>query len=252
MARNVQLIQRLVVATVLLSTAATTTAGCRQSPPPPPKAAAIDPDPFERARVAMDRREYGIAVELLRQALARRPADLGTHYRLGVSASYLDHNDEARSEFEWVVAHGAPGAPEVQLARNWLESRNTGSRAALPSQSAAPPASVGEEPSPRNPEMASLVGRAVGHDGVKARLQLFLKSVPGTPGKNEYHILRTDQQGNYRFAEVVPGEYVLTDAIAGPPTWRLRVSLAKGDHLVLDLSSANQTTIRDDFPEARP
>src|SRR5712692_3244516 len=112
MARNVQLIQRLVVAAALLSTAATTTAGCRQSPPPPPKTAAIDPDPFERDRVAMDRREYGIAVELLREALARRPADLGAHYRVGVSASYLDHHDEARSEFEWVVAHGAPRAPE--------------------------------------------------------------------------------------------------------------------------------------------
>ncbi|HMH51888.1 MAG TPA: carboxypeptidase-like regulatory domain-containing protein [Candidatus Acidoferrum sp.] len=100
--------------------------------------------------------------------------------------------------------------------------------------------------------MATLAGRAVSLDGIKSRLQLFLKGVPGTTVKDEYHLLRTDQQGNFRFADVVPGDYMLTNAIAGPPAWRLRVSLAKGEHLTLDLSPANQITVRDDFPESRP
>jgi hypothetical protein len=102
------------------------------------------------------------------------------------------------------------------------------------------------------PGLASLEGRAVGPDGGKPRLQLFLKGVPGTPVQDEYHALRTDQQGNFRFIDVVPGEYMLTNAVAGPPAWRLRASLAKDQRLVLDLSPENHASVRDDFPESRP
>ena len=250
MAGSVQLMDRLVIAAILLVTVGSvmTAAGCRQSPlpPPPPKTASIDPDPLARARVAMDRHEYGVAVGLLRAALVRRPADFEAHYRLGVSASHLDHHAEAGQEFEWVMAHGAPGGPEVQLARDWLEARTVRSRP-MPALSSV----SRERSSPPNSDTATLAGRAVGRDGMKSRLQLFLKGVPGSPVKDEYHILRTDQQGNFRFADVVPGDYMLTDAVAGPPGWRLRVSLAKGEQLVLDLSAANQATVRDDFPQPR-
>jgi hypothetical protein len=220
--------------------------GCRENPPKPPKTVVENLEPLTGARLAMDRREYGVAMALLREALVRRPADLEAHYRLGVSASHLDKPDEAGKEFEWVVAHGRPRAPEVQLARDWLARR----RAPTASTPAAP--AVSNEPSPPKPEMATLAGRAVGLDGIKSRLQLFLKGIPGTAVKDEYHLLRTDQQGNFRFADVVPGDYMLTNAIAGPPAWRLRVSLAKGEHVTLDLSPANQVSVRDDFPNPRP
>ena len=65
-------------------------------------------------------------------------------------------------------------------------------------------------------------------------------------------MLRTDQQGNFRFTDVVPGDYMLTNVIAGPPTWRLRVTLAKGERLTLDLLPSNQTAVRDDFRDPRP
>jgi hypothetical protein len=248
MAGSVQLTSRLVIAGVLLATVgpAMTLAGCRQSPPPPSKSISIAPDPLANARTAMDRHEYGAAAGLLRETLVRRPADLEAHYRLGVSASHLDRQDEARKEFEWVVAHGGAGTPEVRLARDWLATRTVSVRPAA----AVPSVVVG--PSPPNPQMATLAGRTVGPDGIKSRLQLFLKGVPGTAVKDEYHMLRTDQQGTFRFGDIVPGEYMLTDAIAGRPEWRLRVSLSKGEHLVLDLSPANQATVRDDFPEPRP
>ena len=252
MAGSVQLTGRLVIAGVLLVAVgpAMTVAGCGQSPPLPPKAVpkavSLDPEPLTKARVAMDRQEYGVAVALLREAVARRPADLEAHYRLGVSASHLDQADEASHEFEWVVAYGLPEAPEVQIARDWLAARTVASLS-TPTQ---PTASA--EPAAPQPEMAALAGRAVGPDGAKSRLQLFLKGVPGTPVQDEYHVLRTDQRGNFRFVEVVPGDYMFTNAIARPPAWRLRVSLAKGQRLVLDLSPANQVTVRDDFPEPRP
>lgn len=222
--------------------AAQAVGGCRQAPAPAPKVVAADPGALERARTAMDGRDYGSAVLLLREALAQDPADREAHYRLAVSASHLDQTEEAGREFEWVVASGAAGAPEVQIARDWLASRTRQSAPAPRAPSAAA----------ANPGMASLVGRAVGPEGAKPRFPLYLKGLPGTAVADEYHVIRTDQHGSFQFADVVPGDYMLTAAIAGPPMWRLRVSVAKGQRLVLDLSPANLATIRDDFPGLRP
>src|SRR5262249_18392130 len=102
------------------------------------------------------------------------------------------------------------------------------------------------------PDMASVGGRAVGPDGVKPRLQLFLKGLAGTPTESEYHVLRTDPQGNFRFNDLAPGEYMLTDSVAGPSAWRLRVLLVRGDRRTLDLSPSNHISVRDDFPSAQP
>jgi hypothetical protein len=251
MAGSIQLSGPVVIAAVLLATLglATTTAGCRQSPPPPPKAVSIEPEPLAEAREAMRRREYRVALELLRKAVARRPADFEAHYRFGVSASHLHQSEEASREFEWVVAHGKPGAQEVRIAHDWLASRTAPRTVPAVAERALPVVSEVRAPTPG---LASLEGRAVGTDGGKPRLQLFLKGVTGTPVQNEYHALRTDQQGNFRFVDVVPGEYMLTNAVAGPPAWRLRASLVKDQHLVLDLSPENQASVRDDFPQSRP
>jgi len=217
--------------------------GCRQTLPDPPKTVPVALDPMVQAREAMDRRDYTAAAPLLRDALARHPADLEAHYRLGVSASHLDQVDEAGREFEWVVAHGAPGASEVQVAREWLALR-TRATVSAPSVSSATEAGQTQKP-----ELASLSGRAVGPDGPKARLQLFLKGMPDSAVKDEYRLLRADQQGNFHFPNVVPGDYMLTNAVAGPVLWRLRVALGGGQHLVVDLSPANSSAARDDFPE---
>jgi tetratricopeptide repeat protein len=248
MAGNLQLTSRLVVSGLLLASLgpAMMAAGCQQAHPPPPKGVSVDLDPLAKARVAMKRQEYRVALELLGQAVARRPADLEARYRLGVTASHLDRTDDARKEFEWVVAHGRPGTPEVQVARDWLRARRVSSLSAPPP---APVAVRSIQPLAPKPEMATLSGRAVGPNGSRSRLQLFLKGIPGTAVKDEYHILRTDPQGRFRFADVAPGEYMLTDAVAGTPAWRLRVSLAKSEQRVVDLSPANETTIRDDFPD---
>ncbi|MGH7339320.1 MAG: hypothetical protein ACREKH_02420 [Candidatus Rokuibacteriota bacterium] len=239
------------LAVLLLATlsVALSAVACRESPAPsPPKAVVIDADPLDSARAAMGRHEYGAAAALLREVVVRRPADLEARYRLGVSASHLDAPDEARQAFEWVVAHGEPGAPEVRIAREWLSSGTTADPTPAPVSASPAP----RDPEPVNAEMAIVAGRAAGAGGIKARLQLFLKGVPGTPVQDEYHVLRTDQGGNFQFTNVVPGEYMLTSAIAGPPEWRLRVSLGKGERLRLDLAPSNHASLRDDFPDPRP
>ena len=221
--------------------------GCRDAAAPRYAKAIVDVEPLDQARQAMARHEYAAAATLLHAAVARRPDEFEAHYLLGVSASHLDRADEASREFEWVVAHGTPSTPEVQIAHNWLASRTA---AHVPAPTGA--AVSADAPAQKNLELATLTGRATGPEGAKGRLQLFLKGVPGTPVQDEYYMLRTDALGNFRFIDVVPGDYMLTNAIAGPPTWRLRVALTKGQRLVLDLSPSNQAEVRDDFRDARP
>ena len=129
------------------------------------------------AREAMNRRDYGATVGLLREALARQSANVEAHYRLAVSTSHLDRLEEAGREFEWVVAHGQSGAPEVQLAHEWLASR-TVSTVSAPSV-----LSVQDEAPLQNPELASLSEKAVGPDRPMARLQLFSRVCRKAPSR---------------------------------------------------------------------
>jgi len=185
--------------------------GCRESRPLTPNAVVAEADPMTKARGAMGRHDYGGALALLRDLVVRDPGNFEAHYRLGVSASHLDQMDEAARAFEWVVAHGAAGAPEAEVARTWLAARQ--------SVNVVTPAvyALADAASPQKPDLAELSGKAVGPDKPIARLQLFLKGVPGTAVEREYHVLRTDPQGNFRFTNVVPGDYMLTNAVAGRP-----------------------------------
>jgi len=233
---------------VALVTTTLTASGCRESRPQLSKAT-VEVDPLPAARDAMGRHDYATAVTLLRETLARQSANVEAHYRLAVSTSHLDQLDEASREFEWVVTNAQPDAAEARIAREWLTSRTTVTRS---SNTPAPgAASTSVAPPAQRPELATLSGRAVGPSGPMSRLQLFLKGLPESSVKDEYHLLRTDSQGNFHFANVMPGEYVLTNAIAGPPLWRLKVVLARGQRLTLDLSTSNGIGARDDLPEPR-
>ena len=62
--------------------------------------------------------------------------------------------------------------------------------------------------------------------------------------------MRTDDSGRFEFKRIPAGTYMLTNKIAGAPTWRLRITLAPGEMTTVDLSEANNARIRDDFPGA--
>ncbi len=81
----------------------------------------------------------------------------------------------------------------------------------------------------------------------QARLQLFLRGLRGTTTKDLQYMLRSDREGRYGFKNVVPGPYMLTDAVAGSPKWRLRVEAKPGEDLALDLTPENAASVRDDF-----
>ena len=60
-------------------------------------------------------------------------------------------------------------------------------------------------------------------------------------------VLRTDQEGRFKFVDVMPGSYMLTDVVAGKPRWRLKVEVSPNSTLRLDLTPRNGAPARDDF-----
>jgi tetratricopeptide (TPR) repeat protein len=219
--------------------------GC-QSPSAPLQSSAPE-DPSVLAARALAGGRYADALELYRQALADAPGKVSLHYGLGVASSYLDRRDDAIREFRWVVRYGPPTAPEVKAAYQWLA--RAGALPPVILTTSAPTPSGDEE---RQPGNASLSGQAVFAEAGKtpkpmARLQLFLS--PENRTQKEYYNLRTDEAGNFRFPNVVPGAYKLVDRVAGTPIWRLRVELKPSEMKTLELSQANSLAVRDDFPE---
>jgi hypothetical protein len=81
------------------------------------------------------------------------------------------------------------------------------------------------------------------------RLQLFLVRQPNSPTQREPYNRRPDEHGSFKFPDVVPGPYKLTNRVAGQPTWRLRVELKASEVKVLELTPANSVAALDDFPE---
>jgi tetratricopeptide (TPR) repeat protein len=215
---------------------------CQSPPPAPPKAA----DAATLAAQALERGDYEKAAGLYRQALQSQPESLPLHYGLAVAASFLNLKEEAIREFKWVLERGAAGTVEVEAARRWLISAGV-----LP----RPTVTAALEPE-QKPGAATLEGRAVFAETGKepkpmSRLQLFLVGQPNSPTKEERYNLRTDEQGHFKFPNVVAGPYKLTNRVAGQPIWRLRLELKPSQDMFLELNPANSVGARDDFPEQR-
>jgi carboxypeptidase family protein len=223
---------------------------CQGTPPPRQAAPQTEPDTAALAAIALERGDYERAYELYQSALLATPDSVPLHYGVGVSMSFLNRKAEAVRELVWVLEHGDPGSSEVRAARLWLKSVK-----ALPAaESGATTATAQEEQTAEQKKdtMATVHGRVVFGEtstdaAPKGRMQLFLME---HPSRVNYFRIRTDEQGNFNFENVPPGVYKLTDRAAGHAIWRLRVELKPGQDLSLDLSPANSTRVRDDFPEA--
>jgi len=192
---------------------------------------------------------YADAALLYREALGEASGKMELHYGLAVASSYLDRRDDAIREFRWVLQYGSPKAAEVEASRQWLIRAG-----------ALPPAAYAANPTGPEKERAagnaSLEGRAVFAEGGQSpqpmqRQQLFLVGQPNSPTQRERYNLRTDERGNFKFPDVVPGPYKLTDRVAGQPIWRLRVEFKASEVKVLELTPANSTASLDEFPESQ-
>ncbi|HKF67350.1 MAG TPA: hypothetical protein VKB36_12485, partial [Vicinamibacterales bacterium] len=86
--------------------------------PSAPATAAVDH--AAEGHKAFERQEWSVAASHYRAALQQSSGDLLLHYRLAISASWLDLRDEATTEFDWVVAHTTASSEEGRVAREWL------------------------------------------------------------------------------------------------------------------------------------
>jgi hypothetical protein len=213
-----------------------------QSPAPAPPAH-VEEDPAMRANAALEGGRYAEAVGLFRETLARTPENVAQRYGLAVALSYVDRGAAIR-EFQWVMARAPGNSQEGVESQAWLARAG-----ALP---ASPPPPRPDEPG-RQAGNAVLLGRATFAEAAAkpqpmGRLQLFLVGQPDSPTKEGRYILRTDENGDFKFPNVPPGPYMLTNRLAGQPIWRLRVELKPAEEKQLDLNSGNSVTVRDDFP----
>lgn len=209
-------------------------------PPSPPKAAE---DPETLAAIALEHGDYARAAGLYQQAIARRPDSVSAHYGLGVATSNLDRRPETIREFEWVLTHGRADSVEVDGARRWLIAAGVLRRPA-----AAPTAQVEADGAWTGSLEGQVYLGSADQRQPQTRLQLHLVGQPDGPTKEERYVLRTDNDGRFRFGNVLPGVYMLTDRVAGKPQWRLKVEVNAGSTLRLDLSPGNGVATRDDFP----
>lgn len=223
------------------------TAVACQSQAPRQLPSRVDEDPAARASAALEAGRYAEAVALFGQALESAPDNAPLRYGLAVALSYTDRGAATR-EFQWVLANAQPDSQEATQSRAWLARAG-----ALPRTSVALATAAERELQVGN---SALVGSAVfGEAGRRPqpmpRLQLFLVGQPDSPTKEERYNLRTDEDGNFKFPNVVPGQYMLTNRIAGQPIWRLRVELKPAEEKHLALGPENSVSARDDFPQPR-
>jgi TPR repeat len=223
-----------IVALIVLS------GGCQRPAPPAPTVAE---DPEVLAGAALERGDYPGAAALYRKALVLRPESVSAHFGLGVATSNLNLRDDTIREFQWVVARGAPGSTEVAAARSWLIAAGV---------LRAPVAATDRSAYTDTGWNGSIEGRvytgAAEQPQPLTRMQLHLVGQPDGPTKEERKVLRTDQEGRFKFTNVVPGSYMLTDVVAGKPRWRLKIEVSPNSTLRLDLSQGNSADVRNDFP----
>jgi hypothetical protein len=196
---------------------------------------------------AFERSDWVPAARLLREALVHQPTNVTLHYYLAIAATHLGLRDEAVREFQWVLTNAPAGSAETLAAKQWLTAAGVLADPATAAAPEAPPADAATG------SVGGLRGQVVWNEAEDpvsvSRLQLFLKGIPNTPTQEQYYVLRTQNDGRFNFAKVVPGSYKLTNRIAGKPHWRLRVDIAQGEPVTLDLNPQNSTRTRDDFPE---
>ena len=229
-------------------------AGCQRQSSARISAEAPATDLVAAARGAVASRDWLAAAPLFRQAITKTPDDVALHYDLAICASYLDLRDEAAREFQWVLAHAATGSEEVQVARRWLA--DAGGVAASPATSdhAAP------TPDPNDPRTGDGSVRGTvrwAEPGQKAdqplnRKLLHLVGLKNTATHGLRYNVRSDENGRYEFTNIVAGPYKLTDAIAGEPMWRLKITVPQAQETAVDLDTQNSAKVRDDFPERGP
>ena len=189
--------------------------------------------------------QYGEAAEKYRAAVERDPDNVSLRFALGTALSHVGRQEETVEQFRWVVTRGAPGSPEVEVARRWLTKAGVLAREvsfaspAGPDQEASPQAAAPAPPARQGSVAVGAVkGRTVLH-GSPREIQLVLGSTD--EAKKNMAFTKTVKLGEpFQFDNVPPGTYRLTveDLENDTSLWDLEVTVAPGKDTVLNLGNA--------------
>lgn len=222
-------------------------ASCQRAPEAPPASKAPAVNHLEEAKKALAVADWATAAPHLRAALQQTPDSLFLHYNLAICATWLNQQDEAVREFQWVMDHAPSDSDEATTARKWLASKGRGTRTETAAEPEADNTKVGDS-AVHGIALWAPPGQPAAPLG---RYQLFLYGLRDTPTKGFFRVLRTETNGNYEFTKLPAGSYKLSDTIGPDPKWRLKVTLEPGQDLLLDLTPDNSVQRRDDFPDGK-
>ena len=189
--------------------------------------------------------EYGAAAEKYRAAVERDPDSVSLRFALGTALSHVGRQEETVEQFRWVVTRGAPGSPEVEVARRWLTNAGVLAREVSfappkgPDQEASPQAAA---PVPPTRGGSVAVGTVKGRTelrGSPREVQLILGSTDDA--KKNMAFTKTVKLGEaFQFDNVPPGTYRLTveDLENDTSLWDVEVTVGPGKDTVLNLGNA--------------
>jgi hypothetical protein len=224
-------------------------AGCQQAPPPAPTAAVgpLTSQLKAEGDALAAKGDYEGAVVKYMAAVNQAPNDVALRFALGVALSHLDRRDETIEHFRFVASRGAPGSPEVAMARDWLAKAG-----AL--DGSVPVARPAETPKP-DAAAAPTKGRLIGKllwGGYDPRDHLVRVSVM-VAGEDDA-TRDVQRQGTnfklgwgYDFGNLPPGTYRVIAEHAGTRMWEQKITVAPGKDTVLDLTDSNALVTPKDF-----
>ena len=208
--------------------------------------------PREEGDLLARRGDHAGAVAKYREALGATPNDVALRFALGSALSQLDRHAETTEQFRWVVEHGAPGQPEVSMARQWLAAPEPVSGVGTPAGRQA----VTESPAPGAdgqpaPPVGSIKGKTawpgVDPDAKNVSLELrFSGDDPATTGQS--YRLHIGLGRPYAMSDLPAGAYRVVGRSGGIKLWETKVVVGAGTETALDLTDANSAVAPKDFP----
>ena len=189
--------------------------------------------------------QYGEAADKYRAAVERDPDSASLRFALGTALSHVGRQEETVEQFRWVVTRGAPGSPEVEVARRWLTNAGVLAREV----SFAPPTGSDQEASPQAAAPAPparqgsvAVGTVKGRTELRGQPREIILVLGSTDdAKKNMAFTKTVKLGEpFQFDNVPPGAYRLTVEYSESDTslWDLEVTVAPGKDTVLNLGNA--------------
>ena len=224
-------------------------AGCQQSPPPVPRAAvgALTSQLKAEGDALAAKGDYEAAVVKYMAAVNQEPNDVALRFALAVALSHLDRRDETIEHFRFVASRGAPGSPEVAMARDWLAKAG-----AL--DGSVPVAGPADTPRP-DAAAAQTRGRLTGKlqwGGYDPRDHMVRMTV-AISGEDDA-TRGVERRGTnfklgwiYEFKDVPPGTYRMIAEQGGTRMWEQKVTVAPGKDTVFDLTDSNALVTPKDF-----